>query len=117
MRFAKRGGIWVPQSNKRARLGNTEYWAENGIICATHLGTGQFTQISVKQLKYACRKVQEALGTSSSEGVERDAKERREMQRFLEDVNDIIRDGFEQGTPDFPDMLEQKVSALPKLFT
>lgn len=79
--------------SKRFKLGDFEFYAEDGQICWIHLTTGRFM---AKTPKEALAIVQDLAKNSVGTGVEssicKDAEDRRELLEFLRRIEELAKE-------------------------
>lgn len=92
--------------SKRFKMGDFEFFAEDGQICWIHLTTGKFMAKTPSEALKIVRDIAEnCLGTGVESSICKDAEDRKEMQEFLQRVEELAKEEL-QREPD-PSPFEQ----------
>lgn len=97
-RYSKSGSLFLPTTgqSRTVRFGTLNVWAEEGLVIYACNETGKSGQMRPSQAERRFAKVMQMFGSSSDPGIERDAQERREMQRVAEGLEKVIQQAREQ---------------------
>lgn len=96
-----------------ARLRGTRWWAERGYVHCEHPEEGH-QQYKVREVLLRANALSEMLGKSSDKDLIRYAELRKEIQDFLDDITEVCRIAREQGDPDNPDAVKDRIRRRPQ---
>src|SRR5690606_4530444 len=98
---------------KVAKLNSLAVWAERGLVLYEDTEADVFEKLSVKEALLRIKAINDMLGTSSCDYLFSHSS-RRKVQRFVEEVIEVIKQAKEQGVPGTPDVTADRLRRRPK---
>lgn len=108
-------GIWVGVSQGVVKTKDCRFWAENGMVRVEDARDNSYKALTVRQALLHLNGINDMLRASTRETDYYD--EITAMQRFVTEMTEVIQKAREQGSPDDPSAVRDKVRRQKKVFS
>lgn len=91
-------GMLLPlPKNGGVHMGRFFFWAEGGQVNMVDNHSGRHSAWFPRHAEEKLKRIAQTIGTSTTPGMARDAQERTEMLRAMQQIEGLIRQAREQG--------------------